>query len=499
MPKERTVDEKDAPYGVAFLGRDSNKWGDEIGEVPIDPDICPSPNQCPSYIDRSVGPDDKIHLVIASFRDRLCPRTLFNLFSKAENPYRMFVRVLQQIESSSKLDDDGDCWENMCLHYNSAEFDCKKFRKNVEIVSVPASTAKGPTDARAKLSALILHDYVHANDGKHRLSPVAVTDYCMQTDSHMDFSDNYDTHLIEMFHRTENDRAVLSTYVDPMENNNKDPKTVPHLCMIQFTDTWRNWGTKFIKNALKPKLTNLVWGAGLSFHKCHAELNVPYDPFLDGVFDGEETNRGIRFFTHGYDVYTPDKVLVTHDYHGHQSNPNVHSWGRKNAVSGQDRDLLKDVDMSFMDEIEAVRPTVDPVSTRRVNLLFDLLPNAEPEKFEMITSSRYGLGKLRTLDQAYEFAGFDRKTHEMVGHNRCGNLKWVPYEAPVLVDWGVEETLSRKLWNEEHVALGIRAGSGAMGFDPLTMGLIGVSLVPIGFVLRKRGWFRKRKTAKSLQ
>lgn len=57
-----------------------------------------------------------------------------------------------------------------------------------------------------------------------------------------------------------------------------------------------------------------MWGAGLSFHRCHAEINVPVDPYLDGVFDGEEGSRGIRFFTHGYDVYSPHRVLVTHDY-----------------------------------------------------------------------------------------------------------------------------------------------------------------------------------------
>ena len=57
-----------------------------------------------------------------------------------------------------------------------------------------------------------------------------------------------------------------------------------------------------------------MWGAGLCFHRCHAEINVPVDPYLDNVFDGEEGSRGIRFFTHGYDVYSPHRVLVTHDY-----------------------------------------------------------------------------------------------------------------------------------------------------------------------------------------
>jgi hypothetical protein len=172
----------------------------------------------------------------------------------------------------------------------------------------------------------------------------------MQTDSHMDFSDNFDVGLVDMFHKTENDYAVLSTYVTDIEQNNKDPNNVPHLCMVEFTSSIRNWGTKECTNLRKPKLTNgtcllcekfvcircshlmsylnitllkyyyitnlcaAMWGAGLSFHRCHAEVNVPVDPYLDNVFDGEEGSRGIRFFTHGYDVYTPHRVLVTHDY-----------------------------------------------------------------------------------------------------------------------------------------------------------------------------------------
>ena len=67
-------------------------------------------------------------------------------------------------------------------------------------------------------------------------------------------------------------------------------------------------------NTFSTHVLAAMWGAGLSFHRCHAELNVPVDPYLDHVFDGEEGSRGIRFFTHGYDVYTPHRVLVTHDY-----------------------------------------------------------------------------------------------------------------------------------------------------------------------------------------
>ena len=89
--------------------------------------------------------------------------------------------------------------------------------------------------------------------------PVNMQDFCMQTDSHMDFSDNFDVDLIKMFHMTENDYAVLSTYVTDIAENNKDPTNVPNLCMVHFTSSIRNWGTKECNNLRRPKLTNGMW------------------------------------------------------------------------------------------------------------------------------------------------------------------------------------------------------------------------------------------------
>merc|ERR1719491_1780235 len=93
-----------------------------------------------------------------------------------------------------------------------------------------------------------------------------------------------------------------------------------------FTSNVRTTATKCVFNLPKPKLTNAVWGAGLSFSKCHAELKVMVDPHTPFVFDGEEFNRAARFFTHGYDIYTPNRAYVLHDYHKSQSNPIQRSW-----------------------------------------------------------------------------------------------------------------------------------------------------------------------------
>lgn len=68
-----------------------------------------------------------------------------------------------------------------------------------------------------------------------------------------------------------------------------------------------------IHEMTEPKLTT-TWGAGYSFSKCHAERRVPYDPNLDRIFDGEEFSKMARLWTNGYDVYTPRRGHLVHDY-----------------------------------------------------------------------------------------------------------------------------------------------------------------------------------------
>lgn len=419
------------------------KWGKNgTGEEPVASTVCPNESTCPYYHyqdDASAASSlTKIHLLIASFRDRLCSRTLFNAFSRADYPDRIFVRVIDQTLPGSDIIDDAGCWERYCSEYNH---DCQRFEKNVRIVRLDSTKSKGPTDARSKLSAMIAWDYIHRHDSPD-FEPVELQDFCMETDSHMDFSDGFDTKLIQMHHRAQNDYAVLSTYVASIEQNNQDPKEVPHLCMVQFTSTIRNWGTKCCNDLTKPKLTNAMWGAGLSFHRCHAELNVPIDPYLDNVFDGEEGSRGIRFFTHGYDVYTPDKVLVTHDYHGHQSNPVVHSWGGffRNVRKGDKKE--DDIIPVWRRDIEAERSSVNVTGTARVNMLLGIGQDYSGEEVDRLRASRFGLGTKRTLQQASEFSGIDFLHRNQVT-NRCGNLLWVPFEESD--GYGVEETLARDL------------------------------------------------------
>jgi len=442
---------KEHPHGTCLLARDTpqnrNLFPDgPFGEPDVAGTICPSPDQCPHYHyteddNPTAAEETPIHLLIASYRDRLCARTLHNAITHAKNPKRLTFRVIQQTKADSNLEDDEGCWDRYCNKYNP---DCQEYKDQVRIIPVDSSESQGPTWARSKLSAMINWDYMHRDKSDELdFQPVNMQDFCMQTDSHMDFSDNFDVDLVDMFHKTENDYAVLSTYVTDIEHNNEDPTNVPHLCMVEFTSSIRNWGTKECDFLRKPKLTNAMWGAGLSFHRCHAEINVPVDPYLDNVFDGEEGSRGIRFFTHGYDVYTPHRVLVTHDYHGHQSNPVVHTWG------GRKSKRVQESNWKWMDEIKNVRSNLSTFGSRRVNMMLGFGKKREQEsddELKLIRQSRYGIGTKRTLEQAEEFTGINFRNQKM-DVNKCGNLLWVPYEESP--NYGVGNILSRGHAGEE--------------------------------------------------
>lgn len=365
-------------------------------------------------------PTATIFLAVASFRDKLCPITLYNLFSKAKYPDRITAAIVQQ-----NVPEDMDCLDVYCrlvetfglknftapileaVTSPTSIFKVKKtvavdkcpFYGNVRMDRVDARIAQGPTWARARGSKLLQDE-----------------EFCMQTDAHMDFVYDWDVKMMSMWADTKNEYGILSTYVAPTEQlkfNLGDGSKglnalheVPHLCMVTLFGSHmlpRIWGTKCARSLPEPKLTNGIWGAGLSFSKCHAERKSPYDPHTPQIFDGEEFSRSVRFWTWGYDIYTPNRVNVVHNYHVSQSDPTHFDWARNAVGSGE-------------------------VSAVRIKTLLGA-PGGEPDagKALQVVTSRYGLGDRRTLDQFIQFSGVDTKARKILG-NHCGNLEWVTFQ-----------------------------------------------------------------------
>ena len=344
-------------------------------------------------------PNASLFISIASFRDSLCPVTLFNVFTKAKFPSRITVGIVQQ-----NAPEDVDCVEEFCNMMKKKENDVScRYKSNIRITRIDASLARGPTFGRALGSKLLQNE-----------------EFCMQTDAHMDMVRHWDVKMMDMWGLIQNEYAILSTYVTDAAElpvlDKEDSKginnlhEVPHLCMVHFSGTFdlvRNTDTKCARMLPRPKLNNIVWGAGLSFSKCHAERKVPYDPHTPGIFDGEEFNRGLRFWTYGYDVYTPHRVYVVHNYKKSQSDPKHAAWIMNKAASKEEDSLL---------------------SAARLKTIFGYTSGgiADAKEAERVLRSKYGLGDRRTLDQAIAFSGIDTRNRSLTA-NKCGYLEYVPF------------------------------------------------------------------------
>lgn len=273
---------KEAKKGTIFLGNPENlkRAGYELpgGNVDYDPEYeCtggstnPIDKHCPYQLHSTdsmglglAGWDGRLlHLNMPSYRDPLCPRTLKYLFTKAKRPFDIRVRVLQQNVES----EDDPCLEKYCemmaeLRKETGGGDTSKggpagedcpHRDQVFIHPIDAHDAAGPTYARG-LICQDIHDAYERKD----ISP---QDFCMSTDSHMDFEPEWDERMVEMWDQAANEYAVLSTYVaniDQLGVNLNDVHEVPHLCMVTFTSQVRTHATKCARNLPKPKLTNAV-------------------------------------------------------------------------------------------------------------------------------------------------------------------------------------------------------------------------------------------------
>ena len=381
-----------------FVGKNDGQWV-PLYENPYAESVSPYPPQSESWKE----PTTTLMISISSFRDKLCPRTLYNIYTRSEYPQRIIVGVVQQNERT-----DVDCFEGYCemmLQKKGIPVTECPYKDQIRMTRVEASMAQGPVWARSQGSSMIKNE-----------------EFCMQIDAHMDFLENFDTLMMEAWAKADNEYAILSSYVNDMNTMElhgpgkkgiNDAFEVPHLCMVLFHGAGgmpRNWGTKCARHLTRPKMTNAVWGAGLSFSKCHAEKKVPYDIHLPKIFDGEEFSRAARFWTYGYDIYTPHRAYIFHDYKTSQSDPTHSAWmsSRGKVIDGESGVSLQ------------------RRSWARLTALLGMPGDTGDIDVEKLRRSKYGLGDRRSLEQLIEFSGIDLKNKKSLG-NRCGAVHFVPF------------------------------------------------------------------------
>ena len=343
----------------------------------------------------SLPPAGKLFVGLSAYRDVRCGRTVFDVFTKATHPELIVVGVVDQVAPS-----DRGCVEVYCALAKErlGKADCPH-RDQIRVKRVDFRDARGPTLARYYQQQLIRGE-----------------EYCLQMDAHSLVNPAFDEQLREQLRQTRNENAVLTTYVQDIADMGHPigaDHEIPHLCKTMVGEGGLPRNQQAIEAAAlrSPKLTPL-WGAGLSFSKCHAELRVPYDPHLPQIFDGEEFSRALRLFTHGYDMYTPSRGIVFHDY-------------RHKLMQGQGNQ----VPWSFQPPPEegARKAAEQEASNKRLRTLFRM-PGASGEAL-----GAFGLGPARTFEQFVQFSGVDPRTQKTSEGDQCGDVKWVPFEAAKMI------------------------------------------------------------------
>lgn len=170
------------------------------------------------------GEDVNLVISISSFRDKLCPVTLFNLYTKAQHPARILVQVVQQNVHGHDL----DCYDEYCelMHQrwkrrpDAAEGDVYScpYSANIHVMRINADEAKGPQWARAIGSTMLQDTFAsvaaaaaageETDSAWARITPGS--SFCMQMDAHMDVVTHYDRLQIAMWADAKNE--MVSVY-----------------------------------------------------------------------------------------------------------------------------------------------------------------------------------------------------------------------------------------------------------------------------------------------
>jgi len=258
---------------------------------------------------RSV-PDEhtQIHMLISAFQDgERCATTIKRALSKARHPQRVSFNILQAVGEGDVTCLDEFRSKHLPALCHRKETQCETATlARIHAWTIPLEEGKGPVHQRGLLS--------------ERAQLSGEGSMCLSTDSHMSFVKAWDELMLQDWTLANNEFAVLSAYpLATWDESIAGKKSYINLCgyfLENGIPRGATGATLFNENEDTPDKPTLTmnWAAGQSFSRCHAERNVPVDKELKWLFTGEEVDRAVRLWTHGYDLYNPSVNAVLHNY-----------------------------------------------------------------------------------------------------------------------------------------------------------------------------------------
>jgi hypothetical protein len=254
---------------------------------------------------------DTIFVQIASYKDPELPKTIADCLSKATYPERLRFGICWQKTESEKL---GKYLED------------RRFR----VHTVPWEEAKGVGWARSICNSL----YQYEN-------------YTLQIDSHHRFAKGWDVSLIQQWKACNHPKAVLSGY-PPGYEYTADGKEVYHnlppMTMVVkgfdygFVPTFKSWHVANTQQVKAP-FRGCFIAAGFIFTLGKVCEEIPYAKEV--YFTGEEILYSLRFFTHGYRIFYPEKWVIWHWYERKNSERHWDDFLKKDELKKEFSELQK--------------------------------------------------------------------------------------------------------------------------------------------------------------
>lgn len=302
---------------------------------------------------------NKIFVQIASYRDPELIPTVLDLLEKSKNPKSFRIVVAWQHDDNESIEPIKDL---------------------IEYIDIPYVDSKGVCWARN----LIQQKY-------------SGEDYTLQLDSHHRFIKNWDDELFNMYNQCKemgSEKPLITGYLPHF-----DPEKEEYL-----QEVWKMNLEKFMEDGplffIPEPIINIekynnpipsrFYSGHFAFTDGEFSKIVQHDP--NYYFYGEETNISVRAYTHGYDLYHPNKIIAWHYY------------TREKRPKHWDDHVIEKSDWSKMDFI----------STDRHKKIFGM------DGFEKLIDNSYGFGNVRTIKDYELYAGIrfsDRYISEYTKNN----------------------------------------------------------------------------------
>ncbi len=319
-----------------------------------------------------------IFVSIASYRDPECQHTVCDLFQKAAHPERVTV---------------GICWQ----YVPGEDHDCFRFPPPYpaqvrELRYDNPADWKGGCWARAQAHGLRRDE-----------------DYVLQIDAHMHFVPGWDDALLDILRQCPSQRAILSSmppqYTPP--DKLQDCTGCLSITCVRALNTHQGLQPVSLGGFIRrfehlphrgPLISPFMVGNFL-FAPAQAFQEVPYDPHI--YFRGQELVMSARLWTHGWDIYQPNRIVIYHDW---EAKPRGPSPDYKNVTP------------------QAM------LARQRVWHVLGLEPARDMAA--LVDIERYGMGGMRPLSDYWGFAGIDVRKNIIM--EKAAKSCWTPYQ-PLLV------------------------------------------------------------------